>query len=50
MNHNFEALFDTDYWQRINADKTEDDLQKELQAIAEKVIDEGTSGPLKLLW
>lgn len=50
VNRNFEALFDADYWQRINADKSENDLQKELQMIVEKVIDESTAGPLKLLW
>lgn len=50
VNRNFEKLFDSTHWKRINADKSEDDLQKELIEIAENVIDEGTASPLTLLW
>lgn len=50
VTENFERLFDGTYWQRVDADMTEDDLQAELSKIAVQIIDNSGENPLQLLW
>lgn len=46
----FDKLYDASYWQKIDANHTEDDLTKMLAQYAEETIDSSSNEPLKYLW
>ncbi|KAL5005126.1 hypothetical protein ScPMuIL_018582 [Solemya velum] len=47
---NFQLLADPSYWKTIDADKTVDDLHKELYNLTKTVIEEVKNQPIKTLW
>lgn len=46
----YELLKDSKYWKTVDADKTQDDLHKELYGILEKTIDQVDNQPMETLW
>lgn len=46
----FDKLYDSSYWQKVDADRTESDLTEVLKQYAEEAILATSNKPLDVLW